>query len=156
MELNVYNRTKEAGLAGYKKIFAVIGEKASQVLGMKEDDCVSVIFVKDKKMHEINLEYRDVDRTTDVISFALRDSEEEGDYFDNELGDIFINIDAARRQAEEYQHSLRREICFLYTHGLCHLNGYDHMKPEDEKVMIEKQKEILDDIIPQDEREEDL
>ena len=63
-----------------------------------------------------------------------------------ELGDIFISVDHAKSQAEEYGHSLRREMCFLFTHGLLHLLGYDHMKEEDEKVMFTLQKEILKEL----------
>ena len=60
-----------------------------------------------------------------------------------ELGDIFISVDKAKQQAQEYQHSLKREMCFLFVHGLLHLLGYDHMNEEDEKVMFQKQDEIL-------------
>ena len=151
MELNLYNRTKRKGVVGqYKEIFQQIMKKTADVLDLSDDICASVIFVLDKKMHQINKEYRDVDRTTDVISFALADyQEDENDYVSSELGDIFINLDAVDRQAETYQHSVRRECCFLFTHGLLHLNGYDHQNKEDEKEMIEMQKKILDDIIPQ-------
>jgi probable rRNA maturation factor len=67
---------------------------------------------------------------------------------DNELGDIFINIQAIVDQASEYGHSMRREVCFLFTHGLLHLLGYDHMCEEDEKQMFALQDVILDDIVP--------
>ena len=108
-----------------------------------------------EEIHKINKEYRHVDRPTDVISFALADNKDQNDYFENELGDIFINIDAAKRQAVEYQHSLKREICFLFTHGLLHLNGFDHMNKEDEKEMISYQKKILNDIVSEDDKGED-
>ena len=67
---------------------------------------------------------------------------------EEELGDIFINIEAISAQAADYGHSLRREVCFLFTHGLLHLLGYDHMTPEDEAVMFQLQDVILDDIVP--------
>ena len=96
----------------------------------------------------MNREYRGVDRPTDVITFALQDemSELESMYeeIEQELGDIFISVDTAKRQAQEYGHSLRREVCFLFTHGLLHLLGYDHMTEEDEKVMFALQDTILD------------
>ena len=63
------------------------------------------------------------------------------------LGDIFINVQAIRDQAKEYGHSLRREACFLFCHGLLHLMGYDHMEPEEEKVMFELQDVILDEVV---------
>ena len=104
----------------------------------------SVIIVDNERIHEINREYRNIDRPTDVISFALEDNKE----FDFEnyriLGDIYISIDKVREQAKEYGHSEKRELAFLTIHGFLHLLGYDHMKEEDEKVMFKKQEEILD------------
>ena len=103
----------------------------------------SVIIVDNKRIHEINKEYRGIDRPTDVISFALEDNEEiEFDHY-RVLGDIYISIDKVREQAREYGHSEKRELAFLTVHGLLHLLGYDHMKPEDEKVMFARQEEIL-------------
>ncbi len=153
MALNVYNQTDYRGYVKYKQLFSQIFRKGKEVLGLKGRLDVSVIFVNDEQIHQINLEYRDVDRPTDVISFALHDSQDEGDYIAEELGDIYIIIDAARRQAIDYQHSEKREICFLFTHGLLHLCGYDHMTPEDEQEMIALQKTILDDIVSQDDQQ---
>ena len=103
----------------------------------------SVIIVDNKRIHEINKEYRGIDRPTDVISFALEDNEEiEFDHY-RVLGDIYISIDKVREQAREYGHSEKRELAFLTVHGFLHLLGYDHMKPEDEKVMFARQEEIL-------------
>ena len=103
----------------------------------------NIIFVSSEKIHEINREYRGVDRVTDVISFALEDSKEiELDH--RLLGDIYICLERAHEQAIEYGHSFLREICFLSVHGLLHLLGYDHLEPEDEKVMFGKQDDILD------------
>lgn len=103
----------------------------------------NIIFVNNEEIHQINKEWRGVDRETDVISFALED---EDTVLSNErvLGDIYISIDKAREQAKEYGHSLKREICFLSVHGFLHLLGYDHMNEEDEKVMFDKQKELLE------------
>lgn len=103
----------------------------------------NIIFVSSDEIHKINCEYRNVDRETDVISFALED----GDTYKNPeirvLGDIYICLDVAYRQALEYGHSNLREVCFLATHGLLHLLGYDHMTEEDEKIMFGKQEELL-------------
>lgn len=151
MELNVINRTRRKGYVNYRKDFEKIVLKTIEVLDINQDICLSVIFTLDKKMHSLNREYRNVDNTTDVLSFALNDYQND-DYFEIELGDIFINIDAAIRQAKEYNHSVRREICFLFTHGLLHLCGFDHISAEEEKEMIEYQKLILDDIIPRDDK----
>ena len=103
----------------------------------------NVIFVDNDYIHKLNKEYRNVDRPTDVISFALEDNKEEELSSVRMLGDIYISIDKAREQALEYGHSLRRELSFLSVHGILHLLGYDHMKKEDEKVMFAKKEEIL-------------
>ena len=104
----------------------------------------NVILVSEDKIHEINKEYRGIDRPTDVISFALEDNKDIE--YDNYrlLGDIYICDNKVFDQAKEYGHSVKRELSFLAVHGLLHLLGYDHMKPEDEKVMFGLQEEILD------------
>lgn len=104
----------------------------------------NIIIVDNKKIHEINKKYRNVDRETDVISFAMEDLEDiEYDDF-RLLGDIYISIDKVISQANEYGHSKLREICFLATHGILHLLGYDHMEPKDEEEMFGLQNELLD------------
>lgn len=111
---------------------------------MNIDASFSVIIVDNNKIHEINKEYRGIDRPTDVISFAL---EEDEDYEVKErlLGDIFISIDKVYEQAKEYNHSVKRELFFLVTHGFLHLLGYDHMKKEDEEIMFPLQEKILNE-----------
>ena len=108
-----------------------------------ENAIFSIIFVEDEEIHNINKEYRGVDRVTDVISFAFEDNE--NILYNNirMLGDIYICIPQMKRQAEEYKHSEKRELSFLTVHGLLHLLGYDHMNPEEEKVMFELQELIL-------------
>ncbi|MBQ9036846.1 MAG: rRNA maturation RNase YbeY [Erysipelotrichaceae bacterium] len=150
MALNVYNQTDYRGYLKYKEYFREILNNAREVLDLPKRVAVSVIFVNDEQIHQINRDYRNIDRPTDVISFALADNKDEIDYIPEELGDIFINIDAARRQAVDYQHSEKREICFLFTHGLLHLNGFDHQTKEDEQEMIRYQKLILDKLVGQD------
>ncbi len=109
-----------------------------------EDAIFNIIFVTNDTIHEINKTYRNVDRVTDVISFALEDGDDIKNNPIRVLGDIYIAIDVAYSQAEEYGHSRVREVCFLATHGILHLLGYDHMNEEEEKVMFDKQKEILE------------
>lgn len=109
-----------------------------------EKGIFNIIFVDNEEIHEINREYRNTDRVTDVISFALEDNEDVVYKDFRLLGDIYIAIDVAYDQAEEYNHSREREVCFLATHGLLHLLGYDHMNEEEEKVMFGKQDELLD------------
>ncbi len=107
---------------------------------------MNIIFVDKETIHQMNRDYRGIDRVTDVISFALHDNDEMMDLPEEEieLGDIFICVDKAIEQASEYGHSIEREIGFLAVHGYLHLCGYDHMTEEDEKVMFAKQDEILD------------
>ena len=105
----------------------------------------NVIFVDSKTIKKINREYRNIDRVTDVISFALEDGDENINFeFGRLLGDTYICVDKMKEQAEEYGHSILREQGFLTVHGLLHLLGYDHMTKEEEKIMFEKQELILD------------
>ncbi len=103
----------------------------------------NVIFVDNEKIRELNREYRNIDKTTDVISFALEDYQDIH-YDFRLLGDIYISIPKAEEQAKEYGHSFLREISFLTIHGFLHLLGYDHKKEQDEKIMFELQERILD------------
>lgn len=105
----------------------------------------NVIIVDNEKIHELNRNYRGVDRPTDVISFALEDDDSFAYSPIRVLGDIYISIDKAKEQADSYGHSLLRELAFLTVHGILHLLGYDHMNPEDEKEMFLLQELILDE-----------
>lgn len=125
----------------------------------KENKEMAVTFVTNERSHELNLEYRDTDRPTDVISLEYKPesdltfSEEDLaenpelaemlDEFDAYIGDLFISVDKAREQAKEYGHSFEREMGFLVVHGFLHINGYDHYTPEEEKEMFTLQEEIL-------------
>ena len=105
----------------------------------------NVIIVDNTYIHQLNLEYRHVDRATDVITFALEDEDSLVVPVDERiLGDIYISIDKAFEQAEKYGHSLLRELSFLAVHGFYHLLGYDHMTKEEEQVMFSKQEEVLE------------
>lgn len=105
----------------------------------------SITFIDDEKMHEMNRQYRNIDRTTDVLSFAFEDSEDIINSDIRMLGDIYISVDKAREQAKEYGHAYIRELSFLMIHGFLHLLGYDHMEPDDEKEMFTRQEEILNE-----------
>ena len=136
----VFNETKE-DLRTYEKEVKKLLVYALKKEQVKKSEC-NVIFVDNERIQEINRTYRKIDRVTDVISFALEDNLE----ITLEvriLGDIYISIDRAREQASSYGHSLQREICFLAVHGLYHLLGYNHEKKEEEKIMFQKQEEVL-------------
>ncbi len=103
----------------------------------------NIILVDEQEIQNLNRTYRKIDKTTDVISFALEDNSEFKNPMIRVLGDIYICIPIAYKQAEEYGHSRIREISFLATHGILHLLGYDHMKEEEEKIMFNLQEELL-------------
>lgn len=108
---------------------------------------VDITIVDDEEIHQLNRDYRNVDRPTDVLSFALdEDDEDEPELLEGQLhllGDIIISAETAARQAEEFGHGLEREIVYLAVHGLLHLLGYDHMVEEDKVIMRAKEEEAL-------------
>ncbi|MCM3012873.1 rRNA maturation RNase YbeY [Bacillus subtilis] len=122
---------------------------AAEREGVQDQAEVSVTIVSNDDIHQINKEYRGKDAPTDVISFALEEEGEDeieivGAEMPPVLGDIIISADRTREQAEEYNHSFKRELGFLAVHGFLHLLGYDHMTKEEEEEMFTKQKELLD------------
>ncbi len=147
MEITIMNRTNQNNYSWFE-LFRTIAANAEKVLELRNDYEISVTFVRSVTIHKINRDYRGIDRPTDVISFAVQDADTFFEEEDTDLGDIFINIDYAARQAREYGHSYEREIAFLFTHGLLHCLGYDHMTPEDEKEMTALQHQILDPVVP--------
>jgi probable rRNA maturation factor len=117
-------------------------------LGITVNYEVDVSLVDDETIHQINRDYRHVDRVTDVISFAFNDDKDPHDQIkdpdvERMLGEILICLPQAQRQAKDIGNSERRELSFLFVHGLLHLLGYDHMKKEDEDVMFPLQDVIL-------------
>lgn len=115
-----------------------------------EDKEISVSFVTNESIKSINKTYRNKDQVTDVLSFAMLETNEEEilikgiDEVDNMLGDIIISVERAKEQAEDFGHRYERELGFLALHGLLHILGYDHIESEDEVIMTKKQEEILD------------
>ncbi|WP_211745484.1 rRNA maturation RNase YbeY [Paenibacillus sp. Marseille-Q4541] len=122
------------------------------------DGEVALTFVTDQEIHELNKEYRGIDRPTDVLSFAMNESIDEEldiiyDLGENEameipeiLGDIIISVQTAIAQSEEYGHSIHREIGFLFVHGFLHLLGYDHQDEASEAEMMGKQEAVLAEV----------
>jgi len=146
MELDFTTSSKT--YARYEKVYLEIMSKALKYLKIKADPILSVSYVDNEFIHKMNKQYRGIDRPTDVISFAFLDSENDKQQVLKTkgpvvLGDIYISLDKAKEQAEEYGHPLDRELRFLFVHGLLHLLGYDHMKKEDEEIMFKLQEEIL-------------
>lgn len=132
-------------------------QKAGEAEGIDEGE-VALTFVDNKRIHELNLEYRGIDRPTDVLSFAMNESGEdeldiiyeveEGalDNVPDVLGDIIISVTRAQEQALEYGHSLERELGFLFVHGFLHLLGYDHQDEASEAEMMSKQEHVLSQV----------
>ena len=143
MEIDFFNETKENLEEEFKTVHEVLVHGLKK---LKIDEAIfNVIIVDNDYIHKLNKEYRNIDRETDVITFALEDDKT----FNPDiriLGDVYISIDRVHSQSEEYGHSFLRELCFLAVHGMLHLLGYDHMEKEDEKVMFKLQEEILDEM----------
>lgn len=144
MELDFVNNGP-ASYDAYEEVFNELYVKIFTHLGLKDEFITDLTIVNNEEIHKINKEFRNVDRPTDVISFAFRDEESEKHLKGGpvSLGQIIISYEKAEEQAKEYGHSLLREMSFLFTHGMLHLLGYDHMEKEDEVVMFRLQDEIL-------------
>lgn len=115
-------------------------EAALKEIDFTDDYEVSVSFVGDEEIHELNRDYRGVDRTTDVLSFPMDDE------FTNMLGDIVININKVIEQAKEYGHSEKREISYLTVHSTLHLMGFDHEEEEDKKEMRAVEDRVMENL----------
>ncbi len=141
MEISIFNETNEDLDIELKELKELLENVARDE---KLDNIVfNVIIIDNERIKEINKKYRNIDRETDVISFALEDDKTMKLDDIRLLGDIYISIDKVKSQAEEYGHSFKRELSFLAVHGFLHLLGYDHMTKEDEEVMFSKQEEVL-------------
>ena len=133
----------------YESLFERLSNAVFSYLDLDFNAYISLSIVNLETIHSLNRDYRNIDRPTDVISFAyLDDVEDKETLFKSGnqviLGDIYISIEKAIVQAEEYKHSLLRELSFLFVHGLLHLLGYDHMEKEDEIIMFDLQNKILE------------
>jgi probable rRNA maturation factor len=130
MRVSLHNQTEE-------NISAIKDLMRSIFKNVKEKKNMQVIFVTQNEIHTLNKTYRDMDKPTDVLSFINEDIE------DNSLGDVFISIEQAKKQAIDYGHSFEREIGFLAVHGYLHLKGFDHHTEAEEKLMVLEQEKIL-------------
>jgi len=140
--IGIFNQTEEniKELDDLKKVI----DKAIEIENVSNVE-FNVIIVNNETIHEINREYRNIDRPTDVISFALEDNKDFPNMEYRILGDIYISLDKVYEQSKLYGHSFFRELSFLTVHGFLHLLGYDHMELEDEKEMFSRQELILNE-----------
>lgn len=125
---------------------------ASQAIGLEEGTWeLDLTIVNNEEIHQLNQTYRQVDRPTDVLSFALEETIDPMDHIQlpqglalpRHLGDIVVSYEMLEAQAQDYQHSRQRELGFLVVHGFLHLNGYDHQTPEEEQIMFDLQERVL-------------
>lgn len=139
-DISLLNQTNDdiKEIADLEKLidYAVTFEKIDNAI-------FSVVFINDEEMHKMNVKYRNIDRTTDVLSFAFEDNDDITSNNIRMLGDIYISVDKAKEQAQAYGHAYLRELSFLMVHGFLHLLGYDHMNEDGEKEMFMRQEEIL-------------
>ena len=158
MTFYVENETEVTFPFAVEELVEKIALQVLDTEGCEYEAQVNVLLTDNEGIHQYNKEYRNIDRETDVLSFPNVDFEEEGvfdisedmeaDYFDPDtgeliLGDIIISVDKVLEQAESFGHSVKREFAFLVAHSMLHLCGYDHMEPEEAKVMEEKQEAAL-------------
>ncbi len=136
MKIYFNNMTGQKKWDHYRPKIKEVFRKTCSHFSLSDKSEIGCVLVGEPMMHEYNRNYRGIDRSTDVLTFV---DDDQPDY----LGDIIINVDAVVSQAKEYHHTLTREICFLFAHGLLHTLGYDHQTSEEEKTMIAIQKEIL-------------
>ena len=139
--MNKFEIIDEYGYKNYKILNKVL--KRTLKVEKVKNAVFTVILVDEKKIQELNRDYRNIDRITDVISFAFEDNDKREYNKMRILGEIYICIPRMKQQALDYGHAETREIAFLGVHGLLHLLGYDHMKKEDEEIMFGKQELIL-------------
>ncbi|MGE7182864.1 rRNA maturation RNase YbeY [Peribacillus sp. NPDC006672] len=149
LAIDLMDETNEVTEEAQRLVESIL-QFAAKKENIEKDTELSVTFVDNERIREINKEYRHKDSATDVISFALEEMGEDeveivGAEMPRMLGDIIISIERTKEQAEEYGHSFDRELGFLALHGFLHLLGFDHMNEEDEKEMFTKQKEILEE-----------
>ncbi|MGL5268569.1 MAG: rRNA maturation RNase YbeY [Spiroplasma sp.] len=145
-QVNIFNE-QDFFLEKFPNLVADILNQTLKVIHKKDTDYeVAVIFIDENLSLNLNRTYQKKDYVADVLSFNNKDDNNFVSQENNDLGDIYICYPKAKRQAKEYQHSLTRELSFLFLHGLLHNLGYDHDSKEDEKIMFGLQKIILNDL----------
>ena len=145
MKININYRDEADKQEKNKEVIERVCQEAALVYGLGPNAEISILLCHNEYIHELNKQYRDIDRPTDVLSFALNEGEEDG--YDGPdtalLGDIVISLDKVQEQADEYGHSVERELAYLTIHGMLHILGYDHMEPDDKAEMRKEEEFIL-------------
>ena len=156
VELIIENeQNKEAFTNELEAVVRAVCEKVMECEECDFDAQISLTLTDNENIKIINNEFRSIDAPTDVLSFPMLEFDEEGQIIDNEfeydndlimLGDIVISLERAREQSIEFGHSFKREIAFLCAHSMLHLLGYDHISENEERIMIEKQENVLNSL----------
>ncbi|MBC3536422.1 rRNA maturation RNase YbeY [Megasphaera hominis] len=145
MKININYRDEADKQEKNEEVIERVCQEAALVYGLGPNAEISILLCHNEYIHELNKQYRDIDRPTDVLSFALNEGEEDG--YDGPdtalLGDIVISLDKVQEQADEYGHSFERELAYLTIHGMLHILGYDHMEPDDKAEMRKEEEFIL-------------
>lgn len=159
MTFHIENEARETLDFNYEELLKRVMEECLDYEDCPYEAEISLLLTDNEEIREINKEFRNIDSATDVLSFPAIEYQAPGDFSDLEeaveeyfhpetgeliLGDIVISVEQAIKQAEEYGHSLVREMAFLTAHSMLHLMGYDHMEEEERSIMEAKQEEILD------------
>lgn len=138
----------------YEEVITKVLEKCYEIEGLKNSKLdITITLTNPENIHQINKEYRNIDRATDVLSFPMFEKEEldkkiANNEFEHEdvLGDIIISIEKVEEQAKEYGHSFERELSYMVVHGFYHLMGYDHIEEADKKIMRPKEEKVLTEL----------
>lgn len=144
MALNIMNALEKKPYEDYEPLLLELYQKTLKTLNKNPLEAyeANLVFMNEAMIRQYNRDFRSLDQTTDVLSF------EDGSSLEGKihLGDIMISVDHVKRQAEEYGHSEKRELCFLFVHGLLHLLGYDHQTKEEETAMFSLQESLLEGV----------
>lgn len=136
----------------YEKVIEKVIQKCFEEEGLEDSKLIiTITLTTPEEIRKINKEYRQIDKSTDVLSFPMFEKQELEEKIENKnfayediLGDIVISIERVKEQAEEYGHSFERELSYMLVHGFYHLMGYDHIKEEDKIIMRPKEEKVLD------------
>jgi len=145
MNININYENEAFVNADYEKVIERVCQEAAIVYGLGANAEISILLCHNEYIHQLNKQYRQIDRPTDVLSFALNEGQDV-DYDGpdaNLLGDIIISLEKVDEQAAEYGHSRERELAYLTIHGMLHILGYDHMEPDDKAEMRHEEEFIL-------------
>ena len=151
MQVFIENQTKEYfNFRGYKKLIESVIKAVFEIKKIPDEFEVNVLIVEDEEIKEINKDTRGINKVTDVLSFPYLEFEKPGKFKKSKieedeiiLGDIILCANRVVEQAEKFGHSQKRELSYLVTHSMLHLIGYDHMEPEDEKLMLREADKIM-------------